>query len=692
MYGAISALLNKSGIMSLSESELYLGIDTGGTFTDAVLYEPSIGVIAKAKSLTTRHDLAIGISGAIGGLFEQDHTEDLIQEPIDAKRIGFVSLSTTLATNALVEGQGTPAALVMIGFSEADLQRGGLATALGSSPVVFCDGGHDGHGRAKTLDLAPLENFLDSAAGKAAHGFAVASVFAVRNPAHELSARDLIRSKSGKPVTLSHELSARLNGPKRALTTLLNARLIPMISGLIAAVERTLLTRDIAAPLMVVRGDGSLVTAAFARERPVETILSGPAASVLGARAMTGLKRALVSDIGGTTTDVAVLEDGLPRIDPDGAMVGGHRTMVEAVAMRTFGLGGDSEVGFDDRSLSPKLTLGPRRLIPVSLLAAEHGPAILNVLERQLAQPPRHAGRFARAVNNGQSVAALGPAAEKLMEELGQGPKPVEILAQASTTLVALERLVSGGFVQLSGFTPSDAAHVIGVQSIWNRKAAEMAAELFALRKTGRGNAIAADGYKLSSAVLALVTRRSAEAILETAFAEDGLDAEALVASPLVQRAIDGIDGVATVAISTDRPVIGLGASAGLHYARLPEHLGVDCDCPVHADVANALGAVVGPVRLSAIVTITAPVADRFRISGGPISSDHNSLEAALAEARKMATDMAAAKADAAGAAAPDIVLTENINSVLVEGLQIFVEATIKATATSRPRTARQVG
>ena len=681
---ALSRFQHLAGNYVLSETELYLGIDTGGTFTDAVLYDPSKGVIAKAKSLTTRHDLAIGISGAIGGLFTGD--------PVDPKRIGFVSLSTTLATNALVEGQGTPAALVMIGFTEADLQRGGLGTALGQSPVVFCNGGHDGHGRAKPLDLSPLEAFLESPAGKAAHGFAVASVFAVRNPAHEIAARDLIIAKTSKPVTLSHELSARLNGPKRALTTLLNARLIPMISGLIAAVERTLESRHIAAPLMVVRGDGSLVTAVFARTRPVETILSGPAASVLGARAMTGLKRALVSDIGGTTTDVAVLEDGLPRIDPDGAMVGGHRTMVEAVAMRTFGLGGDSEVSFDERSLNTKLTLGPRRLIPVSLLADEHGQVILNVLERQLGQPapPRHAGRFARAVVNGLSVAALGPAAEKLMEELGEGPKPVETLAQASTTLAALERLVAGGFVQLSGFTPSDAAHVIGVQSLWNRKAAEMAAELFARRKTARSVAISENSHTLSTAILALVTRRSAEAILETAFAEDGLEAEALVASPLVQRAIDGIDGVATINIAPDRPVIGLGASAGLHYARLPEYLGVDCDCPVHADVANALGAVVGPVRLSAIVTITAPVSDRFRVSGGQEGSDYSSLEAALIAARELVTEMAAAKADSAGAAAPEIVLSENINSVMVEGLSIFVEATIKATATSRPRTARQ--
>lgn len=668
-----------------ADGELFLGIDTGGTFTDAVLNDPAARrVLAKAKSLTTRHDLAIGISGAIGGLFAAG--------ALDVSRIGLVSLSTTLATNALVEGQGTPAALVMIGFTQSDLERGGLGSAIGASPVILCPGGHDGHGRASPLDLAPLSAFLETAQAKAAHGFAIASVFAVRNPEHELAARAMVREKTGLPVTMSHELSARLNGPKRALTTLLNARLVPMIAGLIAAVERTLAARGIAAPLMVVRGDGSLVTAAFARERPVETILSGPAASVLGAHAMTGMDKALVSDIGGTTTDVAVLENGLPRIDADGALVGGHRTMVEAVAMRTFGLGGDSEVGFDDQALSPRLTLGPRRLVPVSLLAAEHGDAIAAVLERQLSQavPPRHAGRFARIVDNGLSAAALGPAAERLLDTLRDAPKPVEALAQGAVGLVALDRLVAAGFVQLSGFTPSDAAHVIGIQSLWNRNAAIQAAELFARRKTGRGTPVAPDGATLAGRVLALVTRRSAEAILETAFAEDGLDGAAMVAGPLVQRAIDGVDGVATVSIAPDRHVIGLGASAGMHYARLPELLGVDCQCPPDADVANALGAVVGPVRMTSTVTVTSPVTDVFRVLAEGERSDHTNRDAALAAAREAARRLVNEKAARAGAAAPVIVLDEVVTEVPIENVTMFVEARITATATGRPRTARQ--
>src|SRR4029079_8329733 len=115
--------------------------------------------------------------------------------------------------------------------------------------------------------------------GESVSGFAVCAYFAVRNPAHELAARDLIRAGSGLPVTASHELAAKLGGPRRALTTLLNARLIAMIDRLIAATEGFLAERGIAAPLMVVRGDGALVSAAFARGRPIETILSGPAAS-----------------------------------------------------------------------------------------------------------------------------------------------------------------------------------------------------------------------------------------------------------------------------------------------------------------------------------------------------------------------------------------------------------------------------
>ena len=139
---------------------LFLGIDTGGTYTDAVVFSPASGVIAKAKALTTRHDLAEGVAAAAGAALER--------AGVAPAAIRLVSLSTTLATNALVEGQGGRAGLVMIGFAEADLDRAGLRQALGADPVLFCPGGHDVHGNEAALDLAALDAALPACRSPAA--------------------------------------------------------------------------------------------------------------------------------------------------------------------------------------------------------------------------------------------------------------------------------------------------------------------------------------------------------------------------------------------------------------------------------------------------------------------------------------------------------------------------------------------
>ncbi|MBL8577957.1 MAG: hydantoinase/oxoprolinase family protein [Mesorhizobium sp.] len=667
---------------------LFLGIDTGGTYTDAVLWaEGGAGqpgrVVAKAKSLTTRHDLAVGISGAVDRVLEE--------AAIDPGAIKLASMSTTLATNALVEGQGGRAALIMIGFSEADLDRDGLRTALGSDPVIFCPGGHDVHGRAAGLDLSALEAALPDL-GRSVSGFAVCAYFATRNPAHEIAARDTIRAATGLPVTASHELSSKLGGPRRALTTLLNARLISMIDRLVAATEGFLAARNIACPLMVVRGDGALVSAAFARQRPIETILSGPAASLVGARHMTGLDNAMVSDIGGTTTDVAVLDRGRPRLDPEGATVGGFRTMVEAVAMRTFGLGGDSEVQLEAGALDPKILLGPRRLLPLSLAALAHGDGIAAELERQLRapNPGRLDGRFAVRTGVPEQLAAGLTAPEaKLYEAIGPVPLALDGLLSTTAQLATLNRLVARGLVHVAGFTPSDAAHVLGRQSNWDAAAAKLGADLIARRRDGRGQPVAASGEIFSERVLAALTRQSAEVILETAFTEDGLDGAATVAHALVQRAVDANHGIARLTVALDRPVIGLGASAGLHYAGLPPLVGNACEVPSDADVANALGAVVGQVRVSADATVSQPSEGVFRLSvGDDAPRDFGFEEQAISEAEARIRGIAAERALAAGTDTAEIDMERDIQATTVEGRRMFIEARLVATASGRPRIA----
>lgn len=661
---------------------ILLGIDTGGTYTDAVLHDedaPAPGIISKAKALTTRQDLSIGIGGALDAV--------LLALP-DGAHIGLVSISTTLATNALVEGQGGRICLILIGFEEQALSRAGLAEALGADPVVFIPGGHTPSGsRQAPLDRDALRDAIQRHAPKV-DAFAVVAYFGSRDPEDERAAREMIGDLCARPVTCGHELSANLNGPKRALTAVLNARLIGMISDLIAATETILAARDISAPLMLVRGDGSLVSAAFARTRPIETILSGPAASLVGAAHLVEVEDAVVSDIGGTTTDIAILRAGRPALSLEGARVGGHHTMVEAVDMITHGLGGDSEVRLDQSALTPALHLGPRRLVPVSLLAKEAPDIVHRALDEDLARPipGEHDGRFLFRRSNAQVIAGLRATDLTLLEDLDTTPRPARAVLTSRPRHAALSRLVAQGLVQVSGFTPSDAAHVTGRYTSWDREAARKAAALLARQRAANGQPVAADALAISELTLDTLQRRSAEVVLDAALRQDGHAQPGLTDHPLIQSALCGHKGAARVEIGLALPLIGLGASAPLYYPDIAAILGTPALIPEHADVANAVGAVVGRVRIAREVLVTCPSEGRFQVHlpDGPrdLPSEDQACSIALVAARD------AARAAATDAGAADVEISDNWTSkdATIEGKRMLIEATARAVATGRPR------
>lgn len=661
-----------------------LGVDTGGTYTDAAIIDDAAQtVVGSAKALTTRHDLSIGIGGAVDAALDK--------AGVAPEAVALVSLSTTLATNALVEGQGGRVALVAIGFSEQDLTRAGLAEALGTDPLVLLGGGHGHDGR----EVAPLdEGALRAEVAQLAEdvdAVAVAARFATRNPAHESRARDVIAEMTGLPVTCSHELSAKLNGPKRALTAVLNARLIGGIARLVAACERHLNQRGIAVPLMVVRGDGALISAGMVRERPIETILSGPAASIVGARWLTGECDALVADIGGTTTDVALLKDGLPEIDPDGALVGGYRTMVEAVAMRTTGLGGDSEVHALTDGLRSRLRLGPRRLMPVSLLAVEQARMVHEALDQALAAElvPEQAGRFVVPMARG---AGGLPARDAALLARITAPMPVSAVLRTRLDLAALDRLVARGLVMLAGATPSDASHVLGRLDAWDGEAAQKALTLLARQRNAASEALAEGGEALARAVIAQLTEQTAACLLEAGFAEDaefkGENPEVLARHVLLRRGLDGHEGIIGLSARIAVPVIGLGASAPSYYPAVGARLGCRMVLPEHAGVANAIGAVVGQVRQVASGVVTGAGEGRYAVhlaQGPELFADR---DAALAALEAALTREVRARATRAGAGALTIRAARDIREVEIEGRPVFVEAEITVTATGRPRVA----
>ncbi|MGB6352490.1 MAG: hydantoinase/oxoprolinase family protein, partial [Steroidobacteraceae bacterium] len=521
-----------------STEDLWLGLDTGGTFTDAVLLAGGRRVIASAKALTTPWNLAVGISNAIRAVL------DLLPAGSARENVTLVSVSTTLATNAVVENRFSPVCTLLIGFDDAMVERSGLQRPGSGGLVVRVQGGHIATGEEFcALDEAAVSRAVAEHEPRV-EAFAVAANFSVRNPAHELRARKLIRASTPKPVTCAHELSSKLDAPRRALTAALNARLTPQIRHLIEALSQVLAQESIDAPLMIVKGDGSLMRAQIALEYPVETILSGPAASVVGAGFLTGLDDFVVSDMGGTTTDVAVVSAGRPVISGEGALVGAWRTMVEAVDVRTSGLGGDSEVYFDRQH---RLCVGPRKAMPLSLLAHSF-PAALDALRSvaALERLPAHPAHFAFRNPGRTPPAHLSALERRVWEALGAEPRRVSEAAHSGSAMEALRRLTDAGLATLAAFTPSDAMHVLDRQTGWCREAAELGARILATEeRNARAARAAASPQAICERTYEHVVCETGRLLLAAALAHDpGLQARGRgwgeLGHPLIEDTVAG--------------------------------------------------------------------------------------------------------------------------------------------------------
>jgi N-methylhydantoinase A/oxoprolinase/acetone carboxylase beta subunit len=669
----------------LAQTGLWLGLDTGGTFTDAVLLADGRQVIASAKALTTPWNLAIGISEAIHAA--------LGPLPAGERRsVSLVSVSTTLATNAVVENRFSPVCTLLIGFDDAMVERSGLQRRGTAGAVVRIQGGHTATGEEEApLDEAAVQRAVREHEATV-EAFAVAAHFSVRNPLHELRARKIIRACSPKPVTCAHELSSKLDAPRRALTAALNARLTPQIRHLIEALARVLNDESIVAPLMIVKGDGSLMKAEIALEYPVETILSGPAASVVGAGFLTGLADFVVSDMGGTTTDIAVVSERRPVINAAGALVGAWRTMVEAVDVRTCGLGGDSEVQFDRET---RLRVGPRKAMPLSLMA-QRFPAALKQLQsiaalERLADHPAH---FAYRNPDRAPPSHLSALERRTWEGLGLEPRPVSEVVRHASGLEALRRLADAGLVTIAAFTPTDAMHVLDRQSGWSRDAAECGARILATEeRNARAARSSASPQALCERVYEHVVRESGRALLAAALSADpGLEMPARGWGSLGDRLIEDVvcgrrfSALLAASLNLVRPVVAIGAPVGVYYPEVARRLGAELFIPEHAAVCNAVGAVAGVVSQTVEILVNQPSFQVFRVHDPAGSQDYSDAAPALEHAQRVSRQLALAAARRAGAADPHVEtrVTEKLAHIDA-GADYLAEAVARSTATGRP-------
>jgi N-methylhydantoinase A/oxoprolinase/acetone carboxylase beta subunit len=486
-------------------------------------------------------------------------------------------------------------------------------------------------------------------------------------------------------------LSSKLDAPRRALTAALNARLTPQIRHLIEALSQVLSEESIDAPLMIVKGDGSLMRAEIALEYPVETILSGPAASVVGAGFLTGLEDFVVADMGGTTTDVAVVSAGRPVISGEGALVGAWRTMVQAVDVRTSGLGGDSEVHFDRQH---RLCVGPRKAMPLSLLAHSF-PAALAQLRSiaDLERLPAYPTQFALRNPDRAPPDHLSTIERRVWEALALEPRQVSEVARSGAGLEALRRVADAGLATLAAFTPSDAMHVLERQQGWSREAAECGARILATEeRNARAARAAVSPQAISERIYEHVVCESGRVLLAAALAQDpGLQARGRGWGELGDRLIE--DTVAGRRFSTllqttiglARPLIAIGAPVGAYYPEIARRLGAPLSIPEHAAVCNAVGAVAGIVSQTVEILVNQPTFKVFRVHDPAGSRDYPDPEPALEHAQRVSRALALAAALRAGAADPHVETSVAEKLAQGPGADYLAEAVARSTATGRP-------
>ena len=647
-----------------------LGIDTGGTFTDAVLYDSNKGIVRTAKSLTTHYDLSVGVRDVINRI-DSDETplSDLIQ---------VTSISTTLATNAIVEGRGGTVCLLLIGYPPDALDRAKLRDAIRNDPIEFIPGGHTASGdESHSLDLdAARSAILRHAPSVTA--FTVAGMFSVRNTEHEVAVRNLVLELTDKPVTCTFELTANLNAPRRAMTAVLNARLIAPISHLIKTVRSELAAKEVSAPLMVVKGDGSMMSADVAMLRPVETILSGPAASIVGAIHLANSPVTVVSDIGGTTTDIAVLHDGNPQIAREGALVGGFRTFVEAIDVYTVGLGGDSQV-----SMVQPLSVGPNRAMPISCLGQQI-PQILDILEQQLTKDSvEYQGCFLLRRSESEDINSLARNNRKLWNMLERGPVRCDELFKEPHMLRAYHRMRTLDLVHMAAFTPTDALHVLGLMNRWSKPGAEIAARIWMKHLSNRNEQFWNSPEELCSDVLEAVVRQSSASLIEAIAVSENSDAtKSNLGDYLLHRGIDqSTSDTLNVELSIKGALTVVGAPAMAIYPQVSKRLNTELIIADHHEIGNAVGAAIGTVKQRVASLITSPAEGVYRAHTPSGIQDYNDLEdAATAAINELET---LAKQRALASSAADVDTTAQRTDIVVKGVgghRIFIESRITVT------------
>ncbi|MGC8970703.1 MAG: hydantoinase/oxoprolinase family protein [bacterium] len=566
---------------------MILGIDTGGTYTDSVLLDED-RVLSKGKAPTTHYDLTKGIRESINKL------NSLFFSSISA-----VILSTTLATNTIVEMRRLERVKeILIGYDK-DFFLKSICNIPNWLEPEFISGSIDVTGE----EVAPLDLDAIKRLPVINYPMAVTGYMSPINPKHEITAKKILKSKTSYPVVCGSELSGELNSIKRAITTALNASLIPSISNFISDVKKVLLELGINSKIFIVNADGSILDAESAMEKPIKTVLSGPASSTLGGLFLSGVKDGVVVDMGGTTTDIALFRGSTPIISNEGARVGDWDLLLPSLKMRTIGLGGDSRIYPSKNNIE----IGPARVIPISVLG-ERFPEIkrkIKSVHNSSLVPPNEFILKLREPNF-----ELNEIEERVLSSIDTEPISLEEatrvcgLSHPYILDSAVSRLEEMGIIIRSGLTPTDILNYLGECSIGDSTISSRAISAFSRDK------------EFPNLIKVLVVKKIATEILRyllsIEYKDDKLNG---LLGKIVNDSFEGRVNLIEPKIKVPFPIIGVGAPINSFIYDVAKILYTDAIVPEHYEVANAVGAGWGRVLRSLELEIN-PIVSSAEIKG----------------------------------------------------------------------------